>query len=94
MLKRKLEEEITDSDTNNNNDNNKIVEDSTSQDDIVLRTSQTGLKTTGLNDEEETGSPVILTSPKKKARILVTPEAQLIDTPPLELKAKTDMTIL
>ena len=59
------------------------------------RTSQGGLKTTGLDDLKEKVSPVIiLPSPKKKARILVTPEAQLIDTPPLELKAKTNMTIL
>ena len=52
MLKQKLEEEIIDSGTKTNNDNNKIVEDSASQDEIVLRTSQGGPKTTGLDDEE------------------------------------------
>ncbi|OEU10757.1 hypothetical protein FRACYDRAFT_263698 [Fragilariopsis cylindrus CCMP1102] len=52
LLKQKLEEEIIDSGTKNNNESNKIVEDSASQDEIVLRTSQGGPKTTGLDDEE------------------------------------------
>ena len=52
LLKRKLEVEIIDLDTKNNNDNKKIVKDSASQDEIVLRTSQGGPKTTGLDDKE------------------------------------------